>query len=156
MSDGWKTVKRRRKGITRAVRDEVWRATAGHCWYCGEDLNVEPENYRHHPNIDHLTSVAESVGDEIENLVLACYDCNVSKWTKSLEEYRKAVGNDWARSVSYAVDVIDYIEDIYEFSFASGLMAQLKNVMAACQNGRLSFYGETLAPEYQEPLDFQI
>jgi len=50
------------------------------CAYCDADLHS-------HGHIDHMTPVANGGSNAIENLALACYQCNTEKHAKTAHEY---------------------------------------------------------------------
>lgn len=58
------TLKRRRKK-NRLLTEQQCR-----CCYCAEPITVDSGTF------DHVTARADGGGDGVENMVLACYDCN--------------------------------------------------------------------------------
>ena len=64
----------------------------GRCYYCGKKLNMIDTGEHH---VDHKTPVSRGGNNNIDNLVLACKQCNKEKYNKTEEEYwtwRKKVG----------------------------------------------------------------
>jgi hypothetical protein len=70
--------------ISREVRAVVWDFARGQCWYCGNHCNPF-YNYC----VDHVVPVCRGGTNEIENLVPCCTDCNQSKGTLFLYEWRR-------------------------------------------------------------------
>lgn len=69
---------KKRTAIPQGVRFNVFRRDGFTCVYCGgssPDVILE---------CDHKTSVADGGGDEFENLVTSCWDCNRGKGRKSI------------------------------------------------------------------------
>lgn len=78
---------RRRYDI--CVRDG-WR-----CWYCGVDLSGfrdDVASFKRNawgiPTVDHFIPKVRGGTDEPENLACCCWNCNVTKGSKSIEEFR--------------------------------------------------------------------
>ena len=65
------------------IRAQVWAKTNGHCWYCGTLMNPW-EDF----TIDHMDPQKHGGGDEVENLIPACKECNSRKNAKTVEQYR--------------------------------------------------------------------
>lgn len=53
-----------------------------HCWYCGCDLTQESLT------VDHVVPRSMGGTGEPDNLVASCLECNQTKGTRSVEEYR--------------------------------------------------------------------
>jgi len=73
----------------------VWAKTGGRCWYCGREL-VDQQKHRHEYMenwfvADHIEPKARGGTDALSNLTPACWVCNSSKGSKTLEEYRNHV-----------------------------------------------------------------
>ena len=79
----------RRSGLKRDLRSFAWAKTDGICWYCGKRLNPFSDFH-----VDHVIPVAMGGGDDPENLVPSCTDCNVRKHTFSVDEFRSRQGVD--------------------------------------------------------------
>lgn len=56
------------------VRSKVYSRDGGHCRYCGVKLDKDGEWH-----VDHIEPVYRGGGSEMENLALACVDCNLAK-----------------------------------------------------------------------------
>lgn len=75
-----------RKSLSKRTRFEIFKRDGFQCVYCG----VTPD--RAILRVDHVQPVAEGGGDEPENLVTACFDCNAGKGPVPLEERKHSVG----------------------------------------------------------------
>ena len=67
---------------TRKDRPAVYSRDGGYCRYCGVELDEAGEWH-----VDHIEPVYRGGGSEMENLALACADCNLSKGTRSPAEF---------------------------------------------------------------------
>jgi len=85
--------------LTRQLMGEVFNKTAGHCGYCGIQLN--PFERWH---TDHIVPVSKGGSDELSNLIPACAHCNLSKNSLSVAEYKRAVKEQAARLI-YDIDL---------------------------------------------------
>ena len=77
----------------------VYNKTDGYCRYCNKKINFR--NYGNPDTvgaweIDHWTPVSRGGSDDIENLVLACIDCNRSKQEMTGLEFLR-----WLRGLEY-------------------------------------------------------
>lgn len=71
---------KKRKGITKSVRFEVFKRDSFTCQYCGAkapDVLLE---------IDHIQPVSKDGGNDIMNLVTACKPCNLGKSDRALSD----------------------------------------------------------------------
>jgi hypothetical protein len=62
-----------RESISQKIRFDVFKRDRFACQYCGRrppDVLLE---------VDHITPVCEDGGNEVENLVTSCFDCNRGK-----------------------------------------------------------------------------
>ena len=69
-----------RKPLSKKTRFEVFKRDKFTCQYCGKpapDVVLE---------VDHIIPVAEGGGDEMTNLVTACFDCNRGKGARELSD----------------------------------------------------------------------
>ena len=65
-------------------RQIIYQSTGGRCFYCG--CILDEDNF----HIDHVIPKALG-GTDYRNVVPACPDCNMSKGTLSIEEFRKKI-----------------------------------------------------------------
>ncbi len=75
-----KPKKEKRKGISKKVRFEVFKRDRFTCQYCGRkapDILLQ---------LDHIEPVAKGGTDDIINLVTSCFDCNMGKRDKKLDD----------------------------------------------------------------------
>lgn len=87
--------------LMRPKQQAVWNKTDGRCWYCGAILvepNPEDESSKLRVGswfcMDHVVPKSDGGTKSLDNLVPACWTCNVSKGKKSLEEYRTTIEFD--------------------------------------------------------------
>jgi 5-methylcytosine-specific restriction endonuclease McrA len=73
--------------FSRHRREIVFNKFDGKCAYCG--CKIEIENY----HIDHFVPTALKGDSSIDNLNPACSDCNLSKHSLSIEEFRTKLEN---------------------------------------------------------------
>lgn len=73
-------------GLSKNRRKEIFNLTGGKCFYCGKNLDFE--NF----HIDHFKAKAKG-GGQMKNMVPACQDCNLTKSSYSVEEFRKIIEN---------------------------------------------------------------
>src|SRR5690349_10312579 len=93
----------KRKPLTKKLRFEVFKRDAFTCQYCGN-----------HPpavilEVDHIIAVIEGGGNDMDNLVTACFGCNRGKSAdslqavpKSLKERSEIVAEQEAQIAAYA------------------------------------------------------
>ena len=67
-----------------ARRKKIFNMTNGRCFYCGCELDFD--NF----HMDHFIP-RSSGGKQENNLVPSCPDCNLSKGSLSIEEFRKKI-----------------------------------------------------------------
>lgn len=71
-------VKPKRKSLSKKSRFEVFKRDGFQCQYCGQ---VPPACVL---EVDHIDPVSKGGGDEIENLVTSCFDCNRGKSDRAI------------------------------------------------------------------------
>jgi hypothetical protein len=71
-------VSKNRKALTKRVRFDVFKRDVFVCQYCGA---TPPSAILH---ADHVIAVAEGGGNEYDNLITACSDCNLGKGARAL------------------------------------------------------------------------
>lgn len=76
-----------RKSISKATRLKVYEKYNGRCAYCGCKLELKDMQ------VDHIQSVYWYDGaNDIENYNPACRMCNFYKSTRTVEDFKKALG----------------------------------------------------------------
>lgn len=76
-----------RKHISKSTRLKVYEKYDGHCAYCGCKLDLQKMQ------VDHIESVYWYNGaNDIENYNPACRMCNFYKSTRTVEDFKKALG----------------------------------------------------------------
>ena len=76
-----------RKSISKATRLKVYEKYGGRCAYCGSTLELKDMQ------VDHIQSVYWYNGaNDIENYHPACRLCNFYKSTRTVEDFKKALG----------------------------------------------------------------
>lgn len=107
--------------MARKQSDQVWDKTNGRCWYCGQHL-IKPKHDKNKISqyrwfaIDHLEPLCLGGSDDLENLVPACWICNCSKHSKTLEEYRAYAGRIRAGIPKFRDDQLAWLASM-GFSF---------------------------------------
>lgn len=85
------------------TQDEVRELTSGRCSYCGalphRVMKVHETGEYSHYTYNGIDRVDSSIGYKIENCVTCCWDCNVAKKDRSLEDFLA-----WARRVVKHLD----------------------------------------------------
>ena len=75
-------------GAVKALK-EAHKLHGGDCFYCRKQ--VRPELLA----IDHAEALASGGKDDIQNLLIACKDCNGAKGRKAIEIYKPDAGREW-------------------------------------------------------------
>lgn len=78
---------RKRKSISKKVREVVLSKYDGHCAYCGKELDLKSLR------VDHLVPFYNGGEDTLDNYMPACYMCNFYKSTLRLEEFREQMSS---------------------------------------------------------------
>lgn len=65
----------------------MYSRDGGHCRYCGVKLDKDGEWH-----VDHIEPVYRGGGSEMENLALACVDCNLSKMARPPANFLAEMG----------------------------------------------------------------
>jgi len=78
-------MRRARKAIPKAVKDEVRAMFDGRCGYCGEDMDSM--------HIDHIKPIKRGGTDDLENLMPSCSVCNNYKYTGDIEYFRNKIAD---------------------------------------------------------------
>lgn len=72
----------KRPKVSKGKRNLVFERDGGMCIYCGKKLSKD--NFW----IDHIKPLSRGGNNEIDNLGTSCPKCNLSKGTKTAEEFR--------------------------------------------------------------------
>lgn len=65
------------------LRDALWRASDGQCWYCGRETPAEKRT------VDHLIPLSQNGHPyRRDNGIACCTNCNKNKASLTLEEFR--------------------------------------------------------------------
>ena len=70
---------------------ELWDKQNGICYYCGKLIYSSLDKERH---IDHKLPISRGGSNDISNIALTCARCNLSKHTKTAEEYLATFKNE--------------------------------------------------------------
>lgn len=80
--------------VGRLTRIKAYKASKGHCVYCGKHIRLDYVKGRHdHMELDHVVAKAKG-GTSIGNRVAACEFCNSRKSSDSIEEFRSHIEKD--------------------------------------------------------------
>lgn len=123
---------KKRKAVGKTTRFEVFKRDGFVCQYCGA-----------HPpavvlEVDHIEAVSSGGGNDIDNLVTACFDCNRGKAARPLSDVPKSL-RDRAAEVTEAEAQIKG----YQSAMEAKAKRIRKEVRAVC-----ALYTE-LVPGYQ-------
>jgi len=66
------------KSWRKAVRNFLIRWNY-RCFYCGKELDIEGKYTDNFPTIEHITPLAKGGTNNLDNIVLTCFDCNIKK-----------------------------------------------------------------------------
>lgn len=77
---------RKRKAVSKDIRQQVYEMYGGHCAYCGREIDITEMQ------VDHVQSVYLGGEDELNNYRPACRQCNFYKSTMSIEGLREQLG----------------------------------------------------------------
>jgi len=76
----------KRKSLSKRLRFEIFKRDGFKCLYCGATPAQKVLR------VDHVKPVSDGGGDEVTNLVTACFDCNAGKGPVPLEHQKHAAG----------------------------------------------------------------
>jgi len=74
--------------VTGRLVEDMWRETAEYQRAKALDDAWQPVRLRR-PNVEHVVPIRRGGDDRLDNLVLACYDCNQLKGLRTGEEFRQ-------------------------------------------------------------------
>ncbi|HZF93626.1 MAG TPA: HNH endonuclease [Allosphingosinicella sp.] len=72
---------------------EAHKLHGGDCFYCRKAVPAEQLA------IDHAEPLASGGKDDVQNLLIACKDCNGAKGRKAIEVYKPEAGREWLSAV---------------------------------------------------------
>lgn len=75
----------KRRALSPDVREFIYERDGGRCYYCEQP--VSPFRCQ----VDHIQPLSRGGSSEIENLALACTECNVRKAARTPEEWAEAL-----------------------------------------------------------------
>jgi len=93
-----------RKALSKKTRFEVFKRDGFKCQYCGAhppDAMLEP---------DHIKPVADGGGNDMDNLVTACFSCNRGKAANSLESVPQSLSDKAAMVAETEAQLAGYQE----------------------------------------------
>lgn len=61
------------------LRDEAFHRQGGLCWYCGRRMSAASHKGPNRRTAEHLLAQCDGGQDVAENIVAACYFCNVQR-----------------------------------------------------------------------------
>lgn len=82
------------------------------CWYCGKEL--PPEQL----TIDHVFPRSKGGGNDMDNIIMVCKNCNSSKGNMDLLEWYSKIRREYPPLNI----LIHYLKNIYLYSIENGLM----------------------------------
>lgn len=123
------TAKRMRTPISKKIRFDVFKRDAFTCQYCGG-----------HPpamvlEVDHIDPVANGGGNDIDNLITACFNCNRGKAATSLNVIPQSL-SEKATQVSERESQVQGYHDVLEAK-RERLECQAWDVLDACGVDRM-------------------
>lgn len=71
----------KRPKVSKTKRKRIYQRDDGMCVYCGKKLS------KNEFWIDHIKPLSRGGNNEDENLAVSCRKCNLSKGTKTIEEF---------------------------------------------------------------------
>lgn len=74
---------KKRKSISKKVRETVLKKYDGRCAYCGKEIDIKSLR------VDHLIPFYNGGEDTLDNYMPACYKCNFYKSSLTLEQFRE-------------------------------------------------------------------
>jgi len=83
------------RGLRRRTTDQrrqLHREQAGRCWYCTRTISF------HLATVDHIQPLSKGGTNKMQNLVMACPDCNKTKGSTEPDHHKTAARLQWLRS----------------------------------------------------------
>lgn len=135
---------RYRKPLRREVKEAVYAKTNGLCWYCGYEVSDKPESHFSRANIDHVVPVSKGGTDDLTNLVPSCFQCNITKGTQTLEEFRKEESEKAISRCSWGLERFVGVHRFCSNELEESVALYLKRLEDYAPKYRVVFYGETI------------
>lgn len=111
------------------------------CWYCGKEL---PANEL---TIDHVFPRSKGGGNDMDNIIMVCKNCNSFKGNMDLLEWYFKVRKEWPPLNVF----IHYLKNIYLYSKENGLMDKHSYEL---DKMKLPFNYRYIPIEYPQPIDY--
>lgn len=112
-----------------------------YCWYCGKEM--PPSEL----TIDHVFPRSKGGGNDMDNIIMVCKNCNSSKGNMDLFEWYFKERKVWP-----PVNVIvHYLKNIYLYSVENGLMGKHSYEMDKL---KLPFNWRYIPLKYPQPKDY--
>lgn len=74
-----------RRKLSKWERTQIFQKMAGHCAYCGCELNYKDMK------VDHVIALHRGGRDTLDNMLPACHSCNHYKSTLTVEGFRESI-----------------------------------------------------------------
>lgn len=142
--------------LRQEMKRAVWEKTGGRCWYCGcvtiFRASIGGGYLENESHFDHQKPYVKGGEMSIENLVLACGKCNLSKGKLSVEEFRIAVRKR-AETYEWLIGRINELGEWERGLLHDEVIAALRGLFEWHRTRTIVFYGEQLG---SKPLDYCI
>lgn len=125
-----------REWIKQSVRFDIFNRDWFKCRYCGKSPEQGAKL-----QVDHVIPVAEWWGNEVENLVTACRECNIGKSKKLITSKMK--NRDLVKEMKEMKEQVKILQKYYDFL--------RKKYHFERQNDELDIFIEL---SWREPIDF--
>jgi len=80
------------EAINKDQYEKIWQEQNCRCFYCGKLMSLEGSQYSvDRCNIEHINPISNGGWHELSNIVLACRECNYSKNTKLVEDWKPEI-----------------------------------------------------------------
>lgn len=141
-SKAFKAYKERRWNIHDLMQFNVAKIRNNNvCWYCGKEL---PANEL---TIDHVFPRSKGGGNDMDNIIMVCKNCNSSKGNMDLLEWYSKVRRQYPPLNILA----HYLKNIYLYSVENGLMDKHSYEI---DKMKLPFNWRYIPIKYPQPLNY--
>lgn len=111
------------------------------CWYCGRHMSPDKLT------IDHVFPRSKGGGNDMDNIIMVCKNCNSSKSNMDLFQWYATVRHEWP-----PLNVlIHYLKNIYLYSEENGLLEKCDIELDEME---LPFNRKYIPVSYPQPEDF--